>query len=186
MFGFHRLRQIRRLALSSPLSHKRSFLQHPITPAAITSISLLRPQYQRAFSQSSISMTLEVQEQLEQLQLQDVVAVDGVVTAASAAIASAAGGNIVAESASGRAVNPRRIPMPIAVAPMVDVTTSVSASNSFLFCIFQLDYHKKSKTFNPTGAMHSFRTVLRIIHSRPRTTTKLLTIAPVSHISSPM
>ncbi|KAF9313217.1 hypothetical protein BGZ91_006336, partial [Linnemannia elongata] len=70
----------------------------------------------------------EIQEQLQQLQLRDEVVEGAAPAEVTETVAGVAGGSAdpsgLLTSASGRPVYPRRIPMPIAVAPMVDVTTS--------------------------------------------------------------
>ena len=129
MLGFHGLRHIQRRLAHSPLPHRTttSSLLRTITPAAITtSLSLQQQHHQRTLMTTSGTPTMasEVQEQLQQLQLRD-----GDVEGTAAAAAAVAGGSVDSSgptSASGRPVCPRRILMPIAVAPMVDVTTSVS------------------------------------------------------------
>lgn len=127
MLGFHGLRQIQRRLAISPLPHRTtSFsLLRKITPPAITT-SLSFHHHQRSFmtSSSTTTMASEVQEQLQQLQLQDKDIAGGAAAVAGGSVES--GSAMLVASASGRPVYPRRIPMPIAVAPMVDVTTSVS------------------------------------------------------------
>lgn len=128
MLGFHGLRQIQRRLAISPHPHRAttSTLLRTITPAAfITSLSLHHHQRTFIMSSGNPTMASEVQKQLQQLQLQDKDLAEGAAVAGGSVESESA---MLAASASGRPVYPRRIPMPIAVAPMVDVTTSVSHS----------------------------------------------------------
>ncbi|KAF9100439.1 hypothetical protein BGX29_006597 [Mortierella sp. GBA35] len=140
MLGFHGLRQIQRLAVP----HRTSSLLRTITPA-ISHLQQHQHQHQRQFSQTGNIMASEV------VQEQHAAVVDGV-GAGSDGVGSA--------SASGRPVNPRRIPMPIAVAPMVDVTTShflkMCQIISPNFTLYTEMVHCNALVYNPKDLFNFF------------------------------
>ncbi|KAF9129355.1 hypothetical protein BGW39_004231 [Mortierella sp. 14UC] len=170
MLGFQGLRQIQRLAFH----HKTlPLLRTAITPAAIGASSLVythQQPRQRQFSQSSsVPMALEVQVQ-EQLHKEDVAAVaasagEAVVTGSGAGSGAEGVEGVAAEggidgSASGRPVYPRRISMPIAVAPMVDVTTShflkLCQIISPNFTLYTEMIHCNALVYNPKDLFNFF------------------------------
>ncbi|KAG0372103.1 hypothetical protein BGX24_000736 [Mortierella sp. AD032] len=164
MLGFHRLGQIQRL---EHLHKTFPILHHTvITPASttITATSLLRTHHQqRQFSQSNMtSMASEAQEQEQKSNTtrtragegEGEMGIAGVTTAMASASVSAT------TSASGRPVNPRRIPMPIAVAPMVDVTTShflkLCQIISPNFTLYTEMIHCNALVYNPKDLFNFF------------------------------
>ncbi|KAG0062417.1 hypothetical protein BGZ89_010681 [Linnemannia elongata] len=106
----------------------------------------------------------EIQEQLQQLQLRDEVVEGAAAAESTATAAGVAGGSVDPSglfiSASGRPVYPRRIPMPIAVAPMVDVTTShflkLCQIISPNFTLYTEMIHCNALVYNPKDLFNFF------------------------------
>ncbi|KAG0281408.1 hypothetical protein BGZ95_004128 [Linnemannia exigua] len=168
MLGFHGLKQIQRLA---PLHKTFSILRHTvITPAASTTaitatflplIHHQQRQQERQFSQSSrTAMTSEVQEQLQKSGVTGTIVGEGEGEVAGLTVAMASASVSAPASASGRPVNPRRIPMPIAVAPMVDVTTShflkLCQIISPNFTLYTEMIHCNALVYNPKDLFNFF------------------------------
>ncbi|KAF9919062.1 hypothetical protein FBU30_011179 [Linnemannia zychae] len=115
MLGFHGLRQIPRLTFH----HKKLSGLRIIAPVISTPSVFLLHQIQRQFSGSINSDMYKASKEAQTQQEQPYLDLHNMTPSEKLNMTYS-----VVKSASGRPVVPRRIPLPIAVAPMVDVTTS--------------------------------------------------------------